>query len=106
MTFAARPRGILLATLVMITGTSNLAQAGAQRAASAARASSQTVRVVGVVRDEANAIALPGVPVEVVETGDVVYTDVDGRYVLLLAPGSHQVRVTVEGYQPRTINVE
>ena len=66
----------------------------------------QTVRVVGVVRDETNAIALPGVPVEVVGTGQVVYTDVDGRYVLQLSPGTHQVKVTLEGYQEKTITVE
>ena len=32
-----------------------------------ASAQGQTVRVTGVVRDETNAIALPGVPVEVVD---------------------------------------
>ena len=42
----------------------------------------QTVRIVGTVRDETNAIALPGTPVEVVGTTQVVYTDVDGRYIL------------------------
>ena len=46
--------------------------------------SGQTVRVVGIVRDETNAIPLPGVPVEVLGTPQVVYTDVDGRYVLEL----------------------
>ncbi len=40
-----------------------------------------------------NAIALPGVPVEVVGTGEVVYTDVDGRYVLELPPGTHEIKV-------------
>ena len=60
---------------------------------------SRTTRVVGVVRDETNAIALPGVPVEVVGTSQVVYTDVDGRYVLELPPGTHQIKVALEGYQ-------
>ena len=50
--------------------------------AAPAWAQQQNVRVVGTVRDETNAIALPGVPVEVVGTKQIVYTDVDGRYVL------------------------
>ena len=55
------------------------------------------MRVTGVVRDEANAIALPGVPVEVVGTNEVVYTDVDGRYVLQVPPGKHQIKVAAGG---------
>ena len=65
-----------------------------------------TVRVVGTVRDENNAISLPGVPVEVAATKDVVYTDVDGRYVLQLPPGSHAITATMEGYQPKTVRIE
>jgi TonB-dependent receptor len=68
--------------------------------------SGQTVRIVGVVRDETNAIALPGVPVEVVGTSQVVYTDVDGRYILELPPGAHQIKVLLDGYQEKLINVE
>ena len=59
--------------------------AWAEQAARAA--TQQKVRVTGVVRDESNAITLPGIPVEVVGTGQTVYTDVDGRYVLDLAAG-------------------
>ena len=69
-------------------------------------ASSRATRVVGVVRDETNAIALPGVPVEVVGTSQVVYTDVDGRYVLELPPGTHDIKVAMEGYQQRTLKLE
>ena len=57
----------------------------AQTAAKPAEATGPPVRVVGVVRDELNAITLPGVPVEVVGTNEIVYTDVDGRYVLHVA---------------------
>jgi hypothetical protein len=64
------------------------------------------VRVVGVVRDQANAIVLPGIPVEVVGTSQVVYTDVDGRYVLELPPGRYEIKVAMEGYQPALIVVE
>jgi outer membrane receptor protein involved in Fe transport len=72
-----------------------------------ATSSAQTrkVRVTGVVRDESNNITLPGVPVEVAG-GETVYTDVDGRYVLELAPGSHELKVAMEGYESRTIKVD
>jgi len=68
-------------------------------------AAARKVRVTGIVRDEGNAISLPGIPVEVVG-GPTVYTDVDGRYVLELEPGSYEVKVAMEGYQPRTVKVE
>jgi outer membrane receptor protein involved in Fe transport len=64
------------------------------------------VRVVGTVRDLQNAISLPGIPVEVVGTGQVVQTDVDGRYVLDLAPGSYELKVTMNGYQERRVKLE
>jgi len=77
----------------------------AAQAQQPARSSSvQTVRVTGVVRDEVNGITLPGVPVET-ETGEVVYTDVDGRFILNLPPGPHQLKVTLEGYEPKTITL-
>ena len=65
----------------------------------------QTVRVVGTVRDETNAIALPGTPVEVVGTQEVVYTDVDGRYVLSVPAGTHQLKVTLDGYQEKLVSI-
>jgi TonB-dependent receptor len=68
-------------------------------------ASTRRVRVTGTVRDDANAITLPGVPVEVTG-GETVYTDVDGRYVVELAPGSYELKVTMEGYQPRTVTID
>ena len=69
-------------------------------------AQGQTVRITGIVRDEANAIPLPGVPVEVVGTSFVAHSDVDGRYVLDVPPGKHQIKVLLEGYQERLINIE
>jgi hypothetical protein len=71
-----------------------------------AEAQGRLVRVTGVVRDEANAIALPGVPIELVGTKEVVYTDVDGRYVLQVPPGSHMLKISLEGYQERLLSVE
>jgi outer membrane receptor protein involved in Fe transport len=66
----------------------------------------QKTRVSGTVRDESNAITLPGIPVEVVGSGETVFTDVDGRYVVDLAPGTHQLKVVMEGYQEKVITVE
>ena len=74
--------------------------------AEAQGAAQGTTRVVGVVRDETNAIALPGVPVEVVETKEVAYTDVDGRYVLQVPPGKHTIKIALEGYQEKSITIE
>lgn len=71
----------------------------------AAATQGRKVRVTGVVRDDSNNITLPGLPVEVVG-GETVYTDVDGRYVLDLAPGSYQLEVTMDGYEPKTVAVE
>ena len=33
---------------------------------------------------------------------EVVYTDVDGRYVLQVPPGTHTIKVALEGYQEKT----
>ena len=100
----AKARNVLLVTLYASAGGPTFAQDAAQIAPAARQ--SQTVRVIGTVRDETNAIALPGVPVEVVGTGQVVYTDVDGRYVLQVPPGRHQIKVVLEGYQEKLLNVE
>jgi hypothetical protein len=81
------------------------AAAQAPPAGASAPQSGQSVRIVGIVRDENNAITLPGVPVEVVGTSQIVYTDVDGRYVLTLPAGTHQVKVQVDGYQEKLIDV-
>ncbi|MCC6992212.1 MAG: carboxypeptidase regulatory-like domain-containing protein, partial [Acidobacteria bacterium] len=89
---------MLAAALLAAVAAPVLAQ---PRPAAAAR----KVRVTGVVRDEGNAISLPGIPVEVVG-GDTVYTDVDGRYVVELAPGTYELKVAMDGYQPRTVKVD
>ena len=105
MKFAVKASAILFAiSVVSAAAPPVMAQAGADAVSPQARA--QSVRVSGVVRDHANALALPGVPVEVVGAGEAVYTDVDGRYVLQLAPGKHQIKVHMEGYEPKVIDVE
>ena len=81
--FEAR-REIALLVCAFGSAAARVAQGGAR--VDPASHSGRTVRVVGVVRDDTNAIALPGVPVEVVGTSQVVYTDVDGRYVLQVRP--------------------
>ncbi|MDA1185158.1 MAG: TonB-dependent receptor [Acidobacteria bacterium] len=93
--------GLLVAALLAAGVPAGHAAAQTPAAAQAG----QTVRVVGVVRDGANAIELPGVPVEVVGADQVVYTDNDGRYVLQLTPGNHQIRVVLGGYEESLIDV-
>ncbi len=88
---------VFLATLVLFGPVVTLA---------AAQDAGPTVRVTGVVRDETNAIPLPGVPVELVGSTEVVYTDVDGRYVIDVPRGTHQIKVALEGYQEKLISVE
>jgi hypothetical protein len=100
MNFARRIRGWCSAALLAAIALPAPALAQAQ-----APANAQTVRVVGVVRDQTNAIALPGVPVEVVGTDQIAYTDVDGRYTLNLPPGMHTIKVVLEGYQERSLTV-
>ena len=101
MNLRGKTRGLLVVCALTLAATPVPAQA---QQPSAAR--EQKVRIVGVVRDETNAIALPGVPVEVVDLKEVVYTDVDGRYVLEVPPGAHTLKIALEGYQERTLTVE
>jgi TonB-dependent receptor len=82
------------------------APASAAIAEQTSQASARRVRVTGIVRDDSNNITLPSVPVEVVGQNTVVYTDVDGRYVLDLPPGSYELKVAMEGYQERLIKVD
>jgi outer membrane receptor protein involved in Fe transport len=73
--------------------------------AAAAAAQDAPVRVSGVVRDDRNALSLPGVTVEVPALNEVTYTDVDGRYTLQLPAGEHELKISMDGYQPRLLKV-
>ena len=88
--------GRLLLLTVALAGFA--APAIAEQAASGAQA--RKVRVTGVVRDDSNNITLPGLPVEVAG-GETVYTDVDGRYVVDLVPGTYEIKVSMDGYETR-----
>ncbi|MEQ1869311.1 MAG: TonB-dependent receptor [Vicinamibacterales bacterium] len=90
-------RCALLAALTLCAGVPAAVVEAAQVSERAAR-----IRVVGTVRDEQNAVPLPGVPVEVVG-GEIVYTDVDGRYVLQVPEGQHSIKVALDGYQEKLI---
>lgn len=89
---------LLVAALL---GAASAAPAQAGQAAAAQR----KIRVTGIVRDEANAITLPGIAVEIVG-GETVFTDVDGRYVVDLVPGTYEIKVAMEGYQPRAVKID
>jgi TonB-dependent receptor len=95
-----RYHGRLALIIVLLAGIANPVTAEQPAAAQARK-----VRVTGIVKDESNNITLPGVPVEVAG-GETVFTDVDGRYVLDLAPGAHELKVAMEGYEARTIKVD
>jgi outer membrane receptor protein involved in Fe transport len=96
----ARITSLAVIVCLLIAPVVPIASAG-----QAAQATARKVRVTGVVKDDSNNITLPGVPVEVAG-GGTVYTDVDGRYVLDLAPGSHQLKVSMDGYETRTVTVD
>lgn len=64
------------------------------------------VRVTGRVLDSQNAVPLPGVPVELVGTTDIVYTDVDGRFVMDVPVGARTLKVAMAGYGSRTVTVQ
>ena len=102
-------RSLRLAVTVAVTvaavSPAELALAGQVAAVQSAPAT-RVVRVTGVVRDEQNAMTLPGVTVTVVGTNEVLITDVDGRYVANLPAGKHQLKVAMSGYQDRTIDVD
>jgi TonB-dependent receptor len=103
----------LLVVAVLVTAYPSSAAAQADQPGSHGSSSTQTfrsastatIRISGVVRDDRNAIPLPGIPVEVLDTKSTVYTDVDGRYVVDVPPGEHDLTVTMDGYQPKTVRV-
>ncbi|MCY4075501.1 MAG: outer membrane beta-barrel protein [Acidobacteria bacterium] len=62
--------------------------------------------VAGEVIDQNLAITLPGVPVEVVGSGEIAYTDLDGRYRFELPAGQHRLRIVMAGYGEQSVTVE
>lgn len=62
-------------------------------------------KIVGTVIDEFNAMTLPSAPVEILETGEVIYTDLDGEFAVSLPPGTYNVKVTFSSYTERTVPV-
>lgn len=97
----------LLALGLASPSSAQMVPASGPRASdSSARAGDPAGRVVGTVIDEYNAISLPGVPVEVVGSDRVVYTDLDGKYILDLKVGTYEIKIEFPGYQPRTIPVD
>ena len=95
----------LAAALCAVFAVASPGPGEAAGASPTGQATVRNVRVTGVVRDEQNAVPLPGIAVGVEGTADVVYTDVDGRYVIELPPGQHRLKVAMEGYQPRVISL-
>ena len=97
---------VRFAGAALLSGLLLAVPAASKAAEQSAQAAARQVRVTGIVRDESNNITLPGVPVEVVGRNNIVYTDVDGRYVLDLPPGTYELKVSMDGYQERLVKVE
>jgi hypothetical protein len=95
---------IAIAAVMVILPRVSLEAIG--QAASQAATNERKIRVTGVVRDEQNGMTLPGVTVTVAGSKETVVTDVDGRYVADLAASKHQLRIAMDGYQDRLIDVD
>jgi hypothetical protein len=95
------PARVVLSSVVFLGAATPTLAGPAARAIEA----QQRIRVTGIVRDDANSMTLPGLAVEVVG-GQTVFTDVDGRYVLELTPGTYQIKVVMDGYQEKVLNLE
>jgi len=95
-------RRFWISTLALLFGLAAPA-VGATDAADDDRAG--TGRIVGTVNDQHNGMRLPGVTVELTGTEHVAHTDLDGRFLLDLPAGSHEVSVNLEGYARKQIQV-
>ncbi|MBL8152264.1 MAG: carboxypeptidase regulatory-like domain-containing protein, partial [Blastocatellia bacterium] len=58
----------------------------------------KTGKVLGLVVNSTTGDALPRATVEVVSTGQTVYTDADGNFTLDLEPGTYELKATFEGF--------
>ena len=65
-----------------------------------------TGEVTGKVLDGKNAMALPMAPIEVIGTGKVFYTDIDGVFKLALEPGPHELKISFSGYKEEVARVD
>ena len=63
--------------------------------------------IAGQVIDEANAIALPGIPVELTGPVDQIeYTDLDGNYRFRIPAGSYDLKVAFPGYAEQMVTLD
>ena len=63
--------------------------------------------IAGTVIDEANAITLPGVPVELTGTvSQIEYTDLDGKYRFQVPAAMYELKVVMAGYAEQMVSLE
>lgn len=63
--------------------------------------------IAGQVIDEANAITLPGVPVELSgPVEQIEYTDIDGAYRFQVPAGSYEMKVVMAGYAEQSVSLD
>ena len=106
MSSPARSSAVLAVLILTGSGVMGSAQSAGQAPPSPEAANSTTVRITGRVLDAVNAQPLPGVTVTAESTNEVAVTDVDGRYTLLVPRGAQTLTVTLEGFQPKAIEVD
>jgi len=100
-------RSISLALAITLLACAHTIQAAqSSEAGSPSGQALATGKVVGRVVDEYNGMTLPMAPVELIATGEIVYTDLDGKYEIDVATGTHRLKVTFSGYEEKVIEVE
>ena len=97
-----RSRLLIPAAVIVLI---SLAATGPIHGQASTPSQAQTVRVSGVVKDERNAMTVPGAAIELVATKQIVYSDIDGKYVVDVVPGAHELKVSMDAYETTTITV-
>ncbi len=59
---------------------------------------SELIAISGIVRDAETGEALAGVLVKIEETGTTIYTDFEGNFELMIAPGSYTLTTSMISY--------
>jgi outer membrane receptor protein involved in Fe transport len=97
-------RKLWIGTLILLVVLAPARGGDASPAGAAGQAGNGTV--TGSVIDEYNGMKLPGVTVQVANGTQAVTTDLDGRFLLHLPVGRHELKVMLDGYRERAVAVD
>ena len=64
----------------------------------------QSASITGVIKDKKSGETIIGATIQVVGTSKGTATDIDGRYMLALAPGKYDFLIRCVGYKDVTLN--